>query len=225
MRLLENLNSSNLNVPAGIKGIEAELKKEFTAAERKAKAQHKASMATCASPASKPAASKKRKQSESTTQAPNINVNLHFGSNNTGGSDWVPDTAQDQPAPAKKPKSTARCSGRGGLSGTRSGSSQPSEKQSTASNLCVESAARPKQTARRSGPPGAKLFFLTTANTTARDCYTLGQLRRTRGEFTKTIRDEADCSKIRPMAWGKTNLHTSATNSQENPLHSFLSTW
>lgn len=44
MRLLEALNQSKLTVPSNIINMEAEMKKEYAAAERKAKAQYKASM-------------------------------------------------------------------------------------------------------------------------------------------------------------------------------------
>ena len=65
MRLLENLNKSNLNVPSSIVAMEAELKKEFASAARKAKAQHKADMAASQSISSKPVQNKKRKDPDS----------------------------------------------------------------------------------------------------------------------------------------------------------------
>ncbi|KAL8693536.1 MAG: hypothetical protein Q9218_001661 [Villophora microphyllina] len=75
MRLLDALNNAKLNVPANIVKLEADLKKEYAAAERKAKAQYKASLAATAQSES-PANAKKRKQPESTN---NINVNINFG--------------------------------------------------------------------------------------------------------------------------------------------------
>ena len=44
LRLLEALNTSRLEVPARLASLESEMKKEFVAAERKARAQHKASL-------------------------------------------------------------------------------------------------------------------------------------------------------------------------------------
>ncbi|KAL9005518.1 MAG: hypothetical protein Q9188_001720 [Gyalolechia gomerana] len=101
MRLLENLNNSNLKVPASVATIESELKKEFTAAERKAKAQHKASLALSASGLAKTAQSKKRKEPESGAYSPIVNVNINFGAS--------PSPPPDAPTPAKKRKlQTAR---------------------------------------------------------------------------------------------------------------------
>ncbi|KAL8653526.1 MAG: hypothetical protein Q9226_003815, partial [Calogaya cf. arnoldii] len=61
MRLLENLNQSKLKVPPHITAIESELKKDFTAAERKAKAQYKASLAPTPSTQKDGPSTKKRK--------------------------------------------------------------------------------------------------------------------------------------------------------------------
>ncbi|KAL8941124.1 MAG: hypothetical protein Q9216_002423 [Gyalolechia sp. 2 TL-2023] len=96
MRLLENLNSSNLKVPASIATIESDLKKEFTAAERKAKAQHKASLAVGASGPAKSAQSKKRKDPEGQANSPVVNVNINFGAS--------PSPIPGGSAPAKKRK-------------------------------------------------------------------------------------------------------------------------
>lgn len=63
MRLLDNLNNGNLQVPAYITTIESELKKEFAASERKARAEYKRLSATgeIQNPA-QASSSKKRKQ-------------------------------------------------------------------------------------------------------------------------------------------------------------------
>ena len=75
MRLLEAVNTSSLAVPAAIAKLEAQLKKEYTAAERKAKAQYKAELATTEQ--SKPTTGvRKRKQPEPTTS---VSVNINFG--------------------------------------------------------------------------------------------------------------------------------------------------
>ena len=63
MRLLEALNTNKLTVPPNITVMEAQMKKEYAAAERKAKAQHKASMTSGKNNDFAPV-SKKRKQSE-----------------------------------------------------------------------------------------------------------------------------------------------------------------
>lgn len=95
MRLLEAVNASNLAVPTGITRIEESLRKEFNAAERKAKALHKAQMA----PQSKEdPASKKRKQPDAT----NINVTI----NNYGafGSQFGTMPSVETSSPPKKAK-------------------------------------------------------------------------------------------------------------------------
>lgn len=75
MRLLEALNESKLVVPAGIVKLEADLKKEYMAADRKAKAQYKASLAT-GGKGEEAMNTKKRKQPEATNS---VNVNINFG--------------------------------------------------------------------------------------------------------------------------------------------------
>ncbi|KAL8684614.1 MAG: hypothetical protein Q9224_006235 [Gallowayella concinna] len=75
MRLLEALNTSKLHVPAPISQLEAQMKKEYAAAEKKAKAQHKADMAS-AGQKGPTASSKKRKQPE---PSHTVNVNINFG--------------------------------------------------------------------------------------------------------------------------------------------------
>ena len=79
MRLLENLNSSNLKVPPSIASIESELKKEFVTAERKAKAQYKAAMAATNTTSAKPVQSKKRKDVDDQAHALSVNVNINLG--------------------------------------------------------------------------------------------------------------------------------------------------
>ncbi|KAI4113871.1 MAG: hypothetical protein LQ345_005241 [Seirophora villosa] len=91
MRLLENLNNANLNVPPSIISLESDLKKEFAAAERKIKAQHKAAIALTQSTSAKEAQSKKRKESDV-----NVTVNLNFGPRAS--------PSEDTTAPAKKRK-------------------------------------------------------------------------------------------------------------------------
>lgn len=72
LRLLEALNTSKLVVPEGIARLEDQLRKEYAAADRKAKAQYKAEMTTSGkSDAAK--AGKKRKLSE---PADSVNVNI-----------------------------------------------------------------------------------------------------------------------------------------------------
>ncbi|KAL8833230.1 MAG: hypothetical protein Q9170_004394 [Blastenia crenularia] len=153
MRLLENLNSSSLKVPPSITAIESKLKKAFAAAERKAKAQHKAAMAATASSLVKPAQSKKRKDITSLdipTQTPSVNVNINFGS--------LASPAQDDSSPAKKPKlQTARRGGRqSGLAPELSHAAFQQHLAPSSSSHEIATAGTPKprtkQTARRSRP-------------------------------------------------------------------------
>ncbi|KAL9603236.1 MAG: hypothetical protein Q9219_001256 [cf. Caloplaca sp. 3 TL-2023] len=148
MRLLENLNSSNLKVPSSITAIESELKKEFAAAERKAKAQHKAAIATSQSLSSNSTPNKKRKDTKTEPQTPIFNVNINFGPSAS--------PMQDEPQPAKKRKiQTAR---RGGSTSVPSAilsraapRSTPSPQSGTSlAPAAVNLTSRPKQTARRS---------------------------------------------------------------------------
>lgn len=101
MRLLEALNSSRLIVPPNIATMEAEMKREYAAAERKAKAQYKASRAP-ANESEPLAGGKKRKQSEPSGNVNNINVNISLGNDFRGLSGGV--NATDRPSPAKKAK-------------------------------------------------------------------------------------------------------------------------
>ena len=99
MRLLEALNQSKLIVPPNIATMEAEMGREYAAAERKAKAQYKASRA----PAKEPlAVGKKRKQSEPSGNNNNIHINISLGNDFRGLSDGVNTT--DSRPPAKKAK-------------------------------------------------------------------------------------------------------------------------
>ena len=101
MRLLEALNQSKLKVPSNIVNMEAEMKKEYAAAERKAKAQYKASMVPALKSES-PVAGKKRKQSEPSGNTNNINVNISLGNGIPGFPGAV--NATSNPSPAKKAK-------------------------------------------------------------------------------------------------------------------------
>lgn len=105
MRLLEALNGSKLAVPKAVTKLEADLKKEYTAADRKAKAEYKAQMG--ATPIKESTAGKKRKQSDMVN---NVNVNISFGPQ---GQVMVNGGDSEKPPPAKKakaaaPKSTAK---------------------------------------------------------------------------------------------------------------------
>ncbi|KAL8721635.1 MAG: hypothetical protein Q9225_001724 [Loekoesia sp. 1 TL-2023] len=152
MRLLENLNNSNLKVPHNIAAIESELKKEFAAAERKAKAQHKASMAAKESAPAKPAQSKKRKDPENEVHVPSVNVNINLGA--------IASPTHGDPTPKKRKLQTAR---RGKQSGPSSELSHAAPQESAASNdTPAMGSPKPRQyattqTARRSRPfPGPR---------------------------------------------------------------------
>lgn len=82
MRLLENLNQSKLIVPPRITAIESELKKEFAAAERKAKAQYKAGLAATQSTQTETSSTKKRKITANPNPSSTINVNINLGEPN-----------------------------------------------------------------------------------------------------------------------------------------------
>lgn len=79
IRLLEALNASALVVPSHITMLEASLKKQYEAAERKAKAQYKAGFV--ATGGDRPESSKKRKISDSATagRGSTVNVNINVG--------------------------------------------------------------------------------------------------------------------------------------------------
>lgn len=101
MRLLEALNSSRLIVPPNVATMETEMKREYATAERKAKAQYKASR----EPAKKKeplAVGQKRKQSEPSGNINGININVSLGFDIQGLPGGV--NATDSQSPAKKAK-------------------------------------------------------------------------------------------------------------------------
>lgn len=147
MRLLEALNQSKLVVPANIVKMEAEMKKEYAAAERKAKAQYKASM----TPAMKSGPSevgKKRKQSEPSGNMNNINVNISFG-NNFPGSPYAINTTDGQP-PAKKAKTTPSKPTKKNPEETASPKAPKKNTKPEIQQPSPQAPPRPKQTARKS---------------------------------------------------------------------------
>lgn len=75
MRLLDALNNAKLEVPANVIKVEADLKKEFAAADRKARALYKASLAAPTQSETLTGV-KKRKLAEATNC---VNVNITFG--------------------------------------------------------------------------------------------------------------------------------------------------
>ncbi|KAI4272652.1 MAG: hypothetical protein LQ337_005158 [Flavoplaca oasis] len=140
MRLLENLNQSKLSVPPQIIAIETALKKEYAAAERKAKAQYKASLAATPSTQKESASNKKRKVADNQNSFPTVNVNASVG-------DALSPNSSSSAPPKKRKLQTAK---RGG-----STSVPPAELSHAAlqQNTTAAEATkpRPKQTARRSG--------------------------------------------------------------------------
>ena len=139
MRLLEALNNSNLNVPPNIVSMEAEMKKEFAAAERKAKAQFKANQ-TPATSIEPPAASKKRKQPEPSGNVNNININISLG-----------DEFQRVSSPAKKartiPSESTKKKSEKGASTTKSKKAVETQIERP-SPQTQKAQARPRQTAK-----------------------------------------------------------------------------
>lgn len=101
MRLLEALNGSKLVVPKEISKLEADMKKEYAAADRKARAEYKKQMG--ATEMKTTAAGKKRKQSDTDTTN-NFNVNINFGSQ---GEVTVSGFTPEKQPPAKRPKTAA----------------------------------------------------------------------------------------------------------------------
>ncbi|KAL8912576.1 MAG: hypothetical protein Q9171_002440 [Xanthocarpia ochracea] len=140
MRLLENLNQSKLSVPPQITAIETTLKEEYAAAERKAKAQYKASLAATPSTQKDSVSTKKRKIADNQNAFPTINVNISVG-------DALSPNCSSPAPPKKRKLQTAR---RGG-----STSVPPVELSHAAFQQHALAAdvpkPRPKQTARRSG--------------------------------------------------------------------------
>lgn len=153
MRLLEALNNSAITVPSKITTMEAEMKKEYAAAERKIKAQLKASKA----PAQKSepnAVGKKRKQSEPSGYINNINVNISLGNDfqqlpgavNAPTSQPLAKKARTTPSKPNNKKNEESASPKPSKKTTRLGIEQ---KLPQAQEVQI----RPKQTAR----PSAKL--------------------------------------------------------------------
>ena len=126
MRLLEALNNSKLAVPEGISKLEAEMKKEYASAERKAKAEYKKQMGS--TDAKSGTTGKKRKQPEPEI-VNNVNLSISFGPQGVISLNGTP---AQQPSPTKKAKTAT-------------------PKAIKLQNDPVEEGnARPKQTARRS---------------------------------------------------------------------------
>ncbi|KAL8880412.1 MAG: hypothetical protein Q9198_002173 [Flavoplaca austrocitrina] len=137
---LKGLRMSKLSVPPQITAIETALKKEFAAAERKARAQYKASLAATPLTQKESASTKKRKVADNQNPFPTVNVNASVG-------DALSPNSSSPAPPRKRKLQTAR---RGG-----STSVPPAELSHAAlrQNTTAAEAAkpRPKQTARRSG--------------------------------------------------------------------------
>lgn len=147
MRLLEALNQSKLVVPPNIVKMEAEMKKEYAAVERKAKAQYKASMMPTMK--SEPSVvGKKRKQSESSGNMNNIDVNISLGNNFQGFPGAINTT--DSQSPAKKAKTTPSKPTK--KKSEETASSKPPKKNTKPEiqQPSPQAPPRPKQTARSS---------------------------------------------------------------------------
>ena len=154
LRLLDNLNKSQLTVPSHIIAIESELKKEFASSERKAKALHKKESASAISQEVQSITNKKRKQPEKTDDGSGINMNssLHMGSPTNSGP-AVNQTSPDEPIIPRK--QTARRSN--GWAVTPPALSRAAVKAKAASATQPKKYAT-KQTARRGGAVPARYF-------------------------------------------------------------------
>ena len=149
MRLLDCLNSSSLKVPTHIAQMEAELRKEFAANERKAKALHKKE-AAATSPI-QPASAKKRKQPEDSKNISgiNINVNLSVGNPIYQGFN-ASHTSSNSPEPTARKKQTAP-SRRGNAKAVTSPALSRKQPVAKSPSNGPKKAYPTKQTARRGG--------------------------------------------------------------------------
>ena len=79
MRLLEALNASKLVVPAHITALETSLRKEYEAAERRAKAEYKKAGLLAAGVKSESEKKRKERADVTTVSVNPVNVNINFG--------------------------------------------------------------------------------------------------------------------------------------------------
>ena len=108
LRLLDNLNKSNLNVPTYVTTMESELKKEFAGNERKAKAQYKKQAATGSLDSLHPMASKKRQQTDATVNDAGVNVNIRIDMGGYNHSGMGVSLAKNEVDESPRKKQTAR---------------------------------------------------------------------------------------------------------------------
>ena len=141
MRLLEALNSSRLAVPPNIAQMEAEMKKQYAAAERKAKAEIKSSNMSTKKGESL-VVGKKRKQAE-------LSANSSFGNEDRGTTDAADPQQQTKKAKKAQPASTEPKTNKTTPVKPSSKSTESKAKQSLSQGGGVPD--RSKQTARR-GP-------------------------------------------------------------------------
>lgn len=152
MRLLEALNASRLNVPSNITKVESDLRKEYAAAERKAKAEYKASQGAVEKSGSH-VTGKKRKQSETSGNANNININISLG--NDFPRPYSDGNVTESRPPAKKTKTGSSNPKQDTRNTNNPSSSKPSEKTNIPKTVQSPSKAPkatkiPLQTARSS---------------------------------------------------------------------------
>ena len=152
MRLLEALNASTLSVPANISKMEGEMKKEYAAAERKAKADYKASQG----PAKKVGsfeAGKKRKQSDISSNINNINPYASLGQGPQRHAESGNDIDIHPPAKIAKTKSSGQNKKQAEKKNADVDSSKPSKettrpKAEEPSGQAQATNKRPRQTAK-----------------------------------------------------------------------------
>lgn len=156
MRLLDALNSSKLKVPESINVIESELKKQYAASERKAKAQLKKEMATGVSSPAKPSASRKRKQPDTASNAPSFNVNINFG---TGAASFSESSMRNMTVSSNEPTPRKRqTASRGRAKAVPAPALSRSQFQTESSSTVEKKQYATKQTARRGRAVPSFLF-------------------------------------------------------------------
>lgn len=176
VRLLDALNAGKLSIPPEIVRLENEMKKEYQAADRKARAAHKAQLAAemkAVAKGKEVGAGKKRKQPEETPAGMNFNIQFNIGAHGQAMQMVGLPGGEAGQQLAKKAKKSAKVDGKDEKpkSERKKLTANPIPKQAAAKKTAVKktsvagSAAQgspsapdkplKKQTAKRSlGPPG-----------------------------------------------------------------------
>ena len=172
VRLLDALNAGKLSIPPEITRLENEMKKEYQAADRKARAAHKAQLAAETKAIAKHNESgldKKRKLSDETPAGMSFNIQFNIGAGGQAMHMVQPTGAEGGQPAAKKAKKSAKVEGKEEKKKKAAANptpKQPAAKKVAATKLSAAGSAaqgsssasvkpRKKQTAVRTlGPPG-----------------------------------------------------------------------